>query len=346
MLIKKIDTNLDSFELFALFKKEPFVFFLDSGTNHQKLGRYSFIGWDPFVVFKSSHNNIKITQNAIYSEHIGDPLKKLKEILSLYHSEYQTEIPFIGGAVGYLGYNLWHQLEQPPWPLDNSDIPDCYFGLYDGIIIIDHLHDKVYISALGIKDTEENTVLEIEQKIKTTPKNKLTMPFSKNRRILNLKSNLKKGDYLKAVRKIKDGIQSGTICQDHIIQRFDCSFNENPFNLYEKLRKINPVPFSTYMDFGDGQILSNSPERFIHIENKLIDELEPTQHGVYASSIGYIGFNGGIDLNIAIETIICKDQKVSFQVESKIVFDSDPELEHEQALNKAKAFIRTIEAEA
>jgi len=341
MLIKKIDTDLNSFQLFSLFQKESHVFFLDSGSNHQKLGRYSFIGWDPFVVFKSNYNSIKITQNAIYSEHNGEPLEKLKEILSLYRLDYQTEIPFVGGAVGYLGYDLWHQIEKSPHQnLNDLNIPDCYFGLYDGIIIIDHLQEEIFISTLGIKDTEENVVAEIEIKIKTAPEKKITLPFMKRKNFLNLKSNLKKGDYLKAVRKIKESIESGDICHDNIIQRFECSMNERPFELYEKLRISNPL---TYLDFGEGQILSNSPERFIHIENKMIDELESTQSGAYAASIGYIGFNGDINLNIAIETIICKDQTTYFKVENKIVYDADPDLEYAETFRKAAAFIRAIE---
>ena len=89
----------------------------------------------------------------------GNPFDKLKEILSTYKMDYETELPFVGGAVGYLGYDLCQHLEKlPRTTIDDVNVPDCFFGLYDGIIIIDHTKDEVYIAALGIKDNEENYI--------------------------------------------------------------------------------------------------------------------------------------------------------------------------------------------
>lgn len=70
---------------------------------------------------------------------------------------------------------------------------------------------------------------------------------------------------------------------------------------------------------------------------EVIDELEPTQRNIYTGSIGYIGFNGDIDLNIVIRTVLCKDNKAYFQVGGGIVWDSDPEMEYQESLDKAKA---------
>ncbi|WP_211436099.1 chorismate-binding protein [Candidatus Kuenenia stuttgartensis] len=75
---------------------------------------------------------------------------------------------------------------------------------------------------------------------------------------------------------------------------------------------------------------------------QIIDELEPYQRSVYTGSIGYIGFNGNLDLNIAIRTFIMKGETVYFQVGSGIVADSDAEDEYEETLHKAKALIESL----
>jgi para-aminobenzoate synthetase component 1 len=78
---------------------------------------------------------------------------------------------------------------------------------------------------------------------------------------------------------------------------------------------------------------------------EIIDELEPTQRNIYTGSIGYMGFNGSVDLNIAIRTIVMKDGTAYFQAGGGIVWDSIPELEYEETLHKARALFRTLKNE-
>ncbi|QEK11031.1 aminodeoxychorismate synthase component I [Crassaminicella thermophila] len=272
MLIKKINTSLNSFELYTLFKNEPYSFFLDSGMDPNKLGKYSFIGSNPFLIFKSKNNKIDICENGKTTVLNGDPLEKLREILSSYKMDYKTDLPFIGGAVGYLGYDLCHHIEKlPRHAVDDVNIPDCYIGLYDGIIIIDHQKEEVFASALGIKSPEEETIQKIINTIKAGEEKGVNIKIPKNNKPINLKSNFKKEDYIKAINKIKSYIKAGDIYQANMTQRFECDLQITPFELYAKLREINPAPFASYIDFGEGQIVSSSPERFIQIKNRIIE---------------------------------------------------------------------------
>ena len=75
---------------------------------------------------------------------------------------------------------------------------------------------------------------------------------------------------------------------------------------------------------------------------QVIDELEPTQRNIYTGSIGYIGFNGDLDLNIVIRTVVCKDDKAYFQVGGGMTWDSDPEEEYQETLDKAKALMDAL----
>ncbi|MTI64993.1 MAG: aminodeoxychorismate synthase component I [Firmicutes bacterium] len=454
MLIKKVNTSLNSFEIFTLFKDKKHTFFLDSGMDHDSLGKYSFIGFEPFLVFKSKEDKIDITENGKTSTFYGNPLDKLQEVLSKYNMDYKSELPFLGGGVGYFSYDLYHHIEKlPRTAIDDIKIPDCFFGFYDGVIIIDHRQNDVYVASLGIKDTKEKVVNNIIEKIKKGEEENKKINLKKGNNIIDLKSNFKKEDYLKAINKIKDYIKAGDIYQANMTQRFECDIEDSPFELFNKLRNINPAPFAGFIDFGEGSIVSSSPERFIEIKDNLIqtrpikgtrprgknpkedkknredllssekdkaellmivdlerndlgkiskvgtvkvpelfkleeystvyhlvstvtgeikdeydsidcikatfpggsitgapkirameiiDELEPTQRNVYTGSIGYIGFNGYMDLNIAIRTILCKDKKAYFQVGGAIVWDSDAEMEYEETLHKAKALIEAL----
>jgi para-aminobenzoate synthetase component 1 len=76
---------------------------------------------------------------------------------------------------------------------------------------------------------------------------------------------------------------------------------------------------------------------------EIIDELEPTKRSVYTGSIGYLSFNGDLDIDIVIRTFIVKEGRASFQVGGGIIYDSDPEAEYIETLDKAKALIQALQ---
>ncbi len=272
MLIKEIHTSLNSFEIYTLFKNHRYSFILDSGMDHQKLGKYSFIGFDPFLIFKSKDHHIKIVENTKVATFEGNPFVKLKELMHQYKMDYHTELPFIGGAVGYMGYDLCHHIEKlPRTAVDDVNIPDCFFGFYDGVIIIDHTKQKVFIASLGIKDCPEKIVKRIIQIIQEGKKDGVKIDLKTKSNLVEFKSNFTKKEYIAALRKLKNYIQNGDIYQANLTQRFECKLEQSPYELYAKLRKINPAPFASFIDFGEGYIVSSSPERFIKIKNRRIE---------------------------------------------------------------------------
>jgi len=454
VLIKEIKTELNSFEIYSLFKENSHSFFLDSGMDYEKLGKYSFIGFDPFIVFKSKNNDIEIIQNGETERLKGNPFSELKELLAKYDMNYKSEIPFVGGAVGYFGYDLCHHVEKlQRTAVDDVNIPDSFLGFYDGVIIIDHRDNKVFVASIGIKDEARIVVDSIVEKIEAGEDKRIDIEINYEENKKNFKSNFTKEGYIEALGRLKNYIKEGDIYQANLTQRFECTLDVSPYELYGKLRTINPAPFSSFIDFGDGHIVSSSPERFIKITDRvietrpikgtrprgktpeedkknreellssekdkaellmivdlerndlgrvsktgtvkvtelfqleeyatvyhlvstvigeikddheiidvvtatfpggsitgapkirameIIDELEPTQRNIYTGSIGYIGFNGDTDLNIVIRTIVCKDNKAYFQVGGGIVWDSDPEMEFEETLHKAKALMEAL----
>jgi len=453
--IIEFKSDLTSMELFEAVKKDGnYPFFLDSGMDSQKLGRYSFIGVDPFLMIKSEGNKIRLEENGRIKTIDGNPLDILQEKLDLYKIE-REEIPFVGGGVGYFSYELAHLMEKLPNTVNKEvDIPEMVMGFYDGIVIIDHRDDKKYIGAIGFKENIEEIIKKIENSIKETEK-KLKIKETEKNILKNRKisSNMTEDYYLSSIKKLKDYIYSGDIYQVNFTQRFECDFEGNSNELYKNLKSINPAPFAAYLDFGEGEIISSSPERFIkltdgtietrpmkgtrprgkseaedeklkeelvnsekdraellmivdlmrndisrvaetgsvkvtelfHLEEyatvlqmvatiqgklkdelsavdiikstfpggsitgapkiramEIIDELETTTRNIYTGSIGYLGFDGNMDLNIAIRTIVLKDKKAYFQVGGGIVWDSDPHEEYEESLVKGRALVKAL----
>lgn len=458
MLVRQIETKLNGFQLYTIFKDRKNSFFLDSGMDNEKLGQFSFIGCDPIVLVKSKDDDITVTDENGTRTFKGDPFEELSKIMDRYKLEYYSELPFIGGAVGYFGYDLCHHIEKlPRKAVDDVKIPDMYFGIYDGVIAIDHRGDgpdKVYVAALGVKGDELKVVEELCSEIESAEKEGVHIELKYKNRSLDFKSNFKsKEDYKDSIQKVRDYIKSGDIYQVNLTQRFECELEEDPYELYAKLREINPAPFASFLDLEDANIVCSSPERFIkvrdgvietrpikgtinrgstpeedeknrnqlinsekdkaellmivdlerndlgkisktgtvkvtelfHLEEyatvyhlvstivgevedsydaidcvkatfpggsitgapkirsmEVIDELEPTQRNIYTGSIGYIGFNGDMDLNIVIRTIVCKDKKAYFQVGGGITWDSDPELEYQETLHKGRALMESL----
>lgn len=443
-MIKEINTKLNSFELFTIFRDDKDSFILDSAMDKEKLGRYSFISSNPFKVLK-------------YKNTDDNPLDYLQEELNKYKTINNTHLPFIGGAVGYLSYDLGNYIENLPRAAkDDLNVYDLYFGLYNYVIVIDHLEEKTYIATPDIDIEKEKSILEeVESRIINADKNGIDSICYEKKEVepVKLNSNFTKDEFEKSVQKVKDYIRSGDIYQANLTQRFNGKTVLSSYELYRDLRNISPAPFGAYLNFEDFNILSNSPERFIKcIDRKIetrpikgtrprgktkeedlnlqeelrnsekdraellmivdlerndigriskigsvkvpelfviepyanvnhlvatvvgevedgkdsidvikatfpggsitgapkirsmeiIDELEPTQRNVYTGSIGYIGFNGDMDLNIAIRTIVKKDDDVYFQVGGGMTWGSNPSDEYQETLDKAKSIMKAL----
>lgn len=260
-MIKEINTKLSAFEIFTIFKDEKDSFILDSAMDKNKLGRYSFISSNPFKTLK-------------YKNSKENPLDFLQEELSKYKVENNTELPFVGGAVGYLSYDLGNYIENLPRSAkDDLNGYDLYFGLYDHAIVVDHLKEKTYIATpnLDIKK-EENILLNIENKINEAEINGVNPICYEEKEVLptKLSSNFTKKEFENSVEKVRQYIKNGDIYQANLTQRFSGKTTLSSYELYRDLRKVSPAPFGAYLNFDDFNILSNSPERFIKcIDRKL-----------------------------------------------------------------------------
>jgi len=285
MLIKQARNTCNTLELFEkYFSRRPHCFFLDSGMDHGKLGRFSFMGAEPFLILKSKGRLVEIIEKNNIQRFIADPFLVLKELLNKYSTDfYSDEIPFLGGAVGYFSYDLCHFLEKlPSTAIDDIGIPDCYLGFYDSIIAVDNLHNKSYEINLELSDNCRggfgSTSLTIPRTIPSpsrenlldgyvVPQNGSTIDHKPGQSV-SIESNFIKEAYIAAINRAKEYIRQGDIYQVNLSQRFETELALTPFELYKRLRKINPAPFAAYLDFDEAKIISASPERFLKVDAK------------------------------------------------------------------------------
>lgn len=262
--IKEIDNKLESHEVYSLFKDQKDSIFLDSSKEESEFSLYSFIGINPFKKFISKRDEIYIDGNLSY----GDPFDKLDELIKKYKIDYESNIPFLGGAMGYFSYDIGRVIEKMPESAkEDVSIPDSYFLFYDNVIIFDLRNKKTYITALGIKEDSEKSIKDIEEKIKQG-KVEFNIVLDKKSEFI---SNFSREEYIDAVKQVKEYIKEGHTYIANLTQRFQCDYNSNPFDTYISLRSINKAPFSCYLNLEDFQIISSSPERFLKIFNNEVE---------------------------------------------------------------------------
>ena len=246
---------------------QPYSFWLDNCG----LSRYSFAGADPFVVIKAQNNKVEIIQDSNYRIVTGNIFSILTSLLNKFKTIRHESpcFPFQGGAVGYFGYDLKNQIEQLPKKKTAPPIlPDSIFGLYDTIFVYDHKTNKGYVVSSGLteKGNEKKRlrgkkrINQFLDSIKSPAPLSSPLFCSSAHDMRKIKSNFTKDDYINAIKQVQRYIASGDIYQANLSQRLTIDFKGDPLSFYSRLRRINPAQFGAFLNYGDFQIISNSPE--------------------------------------------------------------------------------------
>jgi para-aminobenzoate synthetase component 1 len=281
-LLQPLTTTLKPIEVCGLLRHDRHPFFLDSGGDCRRLGRYSFLGSDPFLIFRHRRGRNEIISGNSIEVMSGNPFDILKVIFSKYRLITPPGLPpFVGGAIGYFAYDLKHFIEKlPPPPAGDDDIPLCFFAFYDTVIIFDHLKNRTYISATGLpEETEHYKRLraqsrfeELQRKLNAGSAPIQSEILEENRPAAQeVTCNFRREDYLKAILKAKEYIAAGDIYQVNLSQKFSARVYTSAFHLYKTVRRLNPAPFASFFDCGDAVIISTSPERFLRISNRWVE---------------------------------------------------------------------------
>jgi anthranilate synthase component 1 len=273
-ILSDLETPVSAF--LKIYSETDTCFLLESVEQGEKIGRYSFIGFNPFVLFKSKSYSLEIeTQGKKEKKNFtGEPLKELENIIKQYHQPEIKELPgFIGGAVGYISYDYVKFLEKIPTNPDKKDsFPDVCFQICGDFIIFDHVKKNIivlsnaFINSSSIDEIYEKTCKQIyniieklNQSIKFKAKKKA---FSSE----DFVSNFKKEEYEKTVKKAQKYIRNGDIIQVVPSQRWEKKLDIEPLQIYRALRSVNPSPYMFFLSFEETQLIGSSPEILVKLD--------------------------------------------------------------------------------
>lgn len=266
-LVERIDYEEPSI-LFASFSALSGSLFLDSAQIRSFCGRYSFIAIDPFITMTSKNGLVDLNGERF----LGNPWIVLHHYLTQYRSFTIPHIPpFQGGAAGCFSYDLYHDLEHiSSTAKDDMGFPDMMIGFYDLVLGFDLEKKEAWVISHGfpLKDHEQASRAKKRINwIKQILKNKADSTLRSSQKIkeCDIISNFTANDYQKAVTRVIEYILSGDIFEANISQRFHANIPDSltPFQLYTRLRTINPAPFAAFMKMNEVVIASASPERFL-----------------------------------------------------------------------------------
>jgi para-aminobenzoate synthetase component 1 len=418
-------------------------------------GRHHILGVYPWLTLSARRTQTTLTDGDQHLELDGNPFDALRQVLSHCSIPALTApLPLSSGLLGYLAYDLKDCLEQlPRTSIDDLELPLMQLVAPTIIVIHDRVSEATTLLAMRLQGDDaalHDSVSRFKQTLSAEP------PPAREQTpqaTATCVSGFSRAEYNSAVEAIRRYIVEGDVYQVNMSQRFQAPFASDPFDCFAKMYAANPAPFFAYINAGDHQIVSTSPERFIELRNgsvetrpikgtrprgetptedealraelqestkedaelsmivdllrndigkvcrpgsvrvaehkrleayqnvyhlvsivkgeldqgtdavdllratfpggsitgcpkiramEIIDELEPVRRHIYTGSIGYIGFDGTMDLSIAIRTATFTRGQAVFSVGGGIVFDSDPTSEFEETLHKGRTLMNAL----
>jgi para-aminobenzoate synthetase component I len=422
--------------------------------------RHHILGVYPWLSLSSQRTRTTLVHDGQDVELDGDPFTILRRLLQHCsvpgHSspEPVLPLPLSSGLLGYLAYDLKDCLEElPRTSVDDLGLPLLHLVAPAILVVHDRVSEATTLLAMRLEGEDaafDQRMTRFKAALAGEPVPREPAPQSRGK----CASVFSRAEYLSAVEAVRSYIVEGDVYQVNLSQRFAVQFTGDPFDRFATMYAANPAPFFAYINAGDHQIVSTSPERFIELRDgsvetrpikgtrprgktpaedealrrelqespkedaelsmivdllrndigkvcragsvrvvehkrleayqnvyhqvsivkgeldpgmdavdllratfpggsitgcpkiramEVIDELEPVRRHLYTGSIGYVGFDGTMDLSIAIRTATFMGGKAVFSVGGGIVFDSDPASEFEETLHKGRTLMNALE---
>jgi anthranilate synthase component 1 len=250
-----------------------YAFLLESVEGGEQVGRYSFLGKDPFLILRSRAGRTIVDRAGQTSDSDKPFIATLRELMAGFHSPFVPGLPrFTGGAVGYLGYDAAAWFE--PVTLQDGGAPEdeAGFMLFDTVLAFDHVRHRILIIA-NARITGDEELESLYQfacaKIEFVER-ELERPLSKVTRAdappIEVTSNVSRDEFESMVRTAKEYIAAGDVYQVVLSQRFETPVAVDPFTVYRALRHVNPSPYMYFLRLGGRSIVGSSPEMLVRVE--------------------------------------------------------------------------------
>jgi para-aminobenzoate synthetase component I len=248
--------------LFEAIVDRSWAVFLDSGLHYPAQARYDILATEPYLtlVTRGKMTEVHGDTDQLSRE---DPLILLRQYLRC-DARIACDLPFCGGAIGYLGYDLARRFERlPGLAMDDVRMPDMAVGLYDWAVVVDHCERRSWLVGHGHRAETHRRWRDLVARFSAPVIERTRTPFRVTETPL---SNLPHDTYAAAFKRVLDYIDAGDCYQINLAQRFSAPVRGDPWLAYQALRIVNPAPYAAYLNTPYGQILSASPERFLKVE--------------------------------------------------------------------------------
>jgi anthranilate synthase component 1 len=266
--------GLTPLSAFARLDSGPSACLFESVIGGEKVGRYSFLGADPFLLFEARGSAVRVVETAtghVEAFEAADPLAELERRMATYRPARLAELPpFTSGVVGYAAYDSIRYVERlPDTPPDDLGLPDLSFAFYDRLLVFDNVtksldvvvlahvpDDSAEAAARGYADACERIDATIAALFRpgTWPPAADIGPRHEPRCLLD-----------GAVDRAIEYIRAGDVFQVVLSRRLDVPFDQPPLELYRTLRVVNPSPFMFYLRTPDATLVGSSPEIMVRV---------------------------------------------------------------------------------
>jgi len=257
-----------------------YAFLLESVEGGEHVGRYSFLGKDPFLILRARDGKTTIDRGGQTTESDRPFIETLRRLMADFRSPFVPDLPrFTGGAVGYLGYGAatWFEPVLGDLGASADGADHAGFMLFDTVLAFDHVQHRILIIA-NARITADDDLESLYQfacaKIQFVER-ELERSLSQVRREPSgppdLQSNYTRETFEEQVRTAKEYIAAGDIYQVVLSQRFQAEVSADPFTVYRALRHVNPSPYMYFVRMGGVSVVGSSPEMLVRVEGSRVE---------------------------------------------------------------------------
>lgn len=263
----------------ALAEGAEHAFLLESVVGGERLGRYSFLGIGDREVITARGNEVLVENGGVTGERAEDPLRVVTRQLAAGRVARVPGLPlFVGGAVGYVGYEAATTFERVPrHENDELGVPDMCFMLADVVVAFDHARRVMQVIAPvrpgGAPDMAYDAAIKridaYLSRIDAGPRGAELGNVGVSVDV-PMKPHTSKEDFIASVERAKEHIAAGDIFQVVLSQRFSAPFAGDGVDLYRVLRAVNPSPYMFYLRTRDVTLVGSSPEPLVRVEDDTV----------------------------------------------------------------------------
>ena len=275
-LLQEIATAHTAESLAARMRGERGLVLLRSALLEPARARYSFVAARPFLTFRSFGSRCEL--DGLHHLQFGDPWKVLDGLMARYELLDEIDLPFpLGGCFGYWGYELKNFVEPrlPRRAAQDLELPDCHAGFYDSLAVFDHGLGKTWIVSTGLRADGSSDLRHARRQMDFWKRQLAAAPEMARPRAEGVAgevvSNWSRAEFIAAVRRAQEYIRAGDIYQVNLSHRLTAAARWGGQDFFQRLCDVSPAPFAAFLDCGDFQVCSSSPELFLRLSGAEIE---------------------------------------------------------------------------